>query len=323
MEPLISVIVPVLNSGAYLRPCLDSIAAQSHHRLQVILVDDGSTDGSAELCAEYARRDPRFTLLAHTCSGVSAARGAGFALAQGEYIAFADSDDLLHPQMLAVLLAAQQAVGLPLSCCRYDTFSDTPPAPQNAPETFTVLRPPEHRKALLRDHAVDYGLWNKLYRRGLLHAEDFEREFRFNEDLLINWEAFGRVEGLAFADFAGYHYRKNPQSATRKTLAPRNLQDQRAVARLICRQAEGSDLEGFCRGWYFEKLLYLYSLILRQDSTREHLAEAHSLRDEIAALLPDAETRRSISASLRVLGFVAARTPALYRLLCRLLLKNR
>ena len=188
----IAVIVPVHNAAVYLPECLDALAAQRFDDFRCILVDDGSTDASAELCDEAAQNDRRFLVIHQPQSGVSAARTAGVRKARAEgaiWLAFCDADDRYHPDFLRTLHAAAQDAALPLACCRYDTFTDTVPAETAAPDGYRVLTEPAHLEALLHDHAVDYGLWNKLYAAGLLTEAMLDNDLAYNEDLLANWQA--------------------------------------------------------------------------------------------------------------------------------------
>ena len=149
----IAVVVPVYNAREYLPLCLTSLAAQSFSGFCAILVDDGSTDGSAEICDRWAARDDRFTVLHLPNGGPAAARAAGVQAANCEYISFCDADDLLHPAFLETLLQAAEATMLPIACCRFDTFrdapalnADPPPGPHHAgrprPSGCAAPRPP-------------------------------------------------------------------------------------------------------------------------------------------------------------------------------------
>ena len=164
----IAVVVPVYNAGEYLPLCLASLAAQSFADFAAILVDDGSTDGSAAVCDRWAARDARFRVLHLPNGGPAAARAAGVRAAQCEYLAFCDADDLLHPAFLQTLLHAAETSLLPIACCRFDTFSDAPALNDDPPKTYRELLDPQHLDALLHDHAVDYSLCNKLYDAALL-----------------------------------------------------------------------------------------------------------------------------------------------------------
>jgi glycosyltransferase involved in cell wall biosynthesis len=105
---LISVIVPIFNVEAYLRPCIESILASTYTTLQIILVNDGSTDHSGEICDEYTRKDTRIEVIHQKNAGLSPARNSGMKAAKGKYISFIDGDDYIHPQMYEVLLEALQ-----------------------------------------------------------------------------------------------------------------------------------------------------------------------------------------------------------------------
>ena len=166
MKPCeIAVIVPVHNAEAFLTACTDAIAAQKFDTFRCILVDDGSTDGSAALCDAIAAGDQRFVALHQPNCGVSTARTAGLRKAQelgAQWYAFCDADDLYHPDFLGTLYTAVQNSGLPLACCRYDTFTDTVPANAPAPAGAELLRGTAHLDALLHNQAIDYGLWLSL-----------------------------------------------------------------------------------------------------------------------------------------------------------------
>lgn len=106
----VSVIIPVYNTELYLRECLDSVLAQTHRDMEIIVVDDGSTDSSAAICDDYAAMDTGVRVLHCENGGLSVARNRGIAVATGDYVTFVDSDDYIHPEMLSVLLSAQADV---------------------------------------------------------------------------------------------------------------------------------------------------------------------------------------------------------------------
>ena len=92
-KPLVSIIVPVYNVEKYLQACLESLACQTYPELEIILIDDGSTDSSGKMCDEFAQKDPRFKVVHQANGGLSNARNHGIQLAQGDYLTFVDSDD--------------------------------------------------------------------------------------------------------------------------------------------------------------------------------------------------------------------------------------
>ena len=110
----VSIIVPVYKVEKYLRECVDSILGQTYRELQIILVDDGSPDGSGAICDEYALHDDRVTVIHSENGGLSAARNRGLALCEGEYVLFVDSDDWLEDNAVEVLVNKAEADGLDL-----------------------------------------------------------------------------------------------------------------------------------------------------------------------------------------------------------------
>lgn len=103
----VSVIVPVYNGEAYLAKCLDSILAQTYSDMEIVVVDDGSTDGSGSMADNYAETDSRVRVLHCTNGGPSVARNRGIDVATGDYVCFVDADDVLHPSMLSTLCSIE------------------------------------------------------------------------------------------------------------------------------------------------------------------------------------------------------------------------
>lgn len=114
---LLSVIVPVYKVEPYLRRCIDSIRNQTYKNLQIVLVDDGSPDGCGAICDEYTKLDDRIIAVHQENEGLSGARNNGLLFAEGEYIAFVDSDDWLHPQMYEILIHLIEAHRLDMARC--------------------------------------------------------------------------------------------------------------------------------------------------------------------------------------------------------------
>lgn len=115
----LSIIIPVYNSEKYLKNCLDSIVAQTYSQWECLLIDDGSTDRSSEICKNYAEQDPRFKYLRKKNGGVADARNYGLERVQGEYVSFVDNDDLLHPMMYQYLIDSLENTNSEISCCNY------------------------------------------------------------------------------------------------------------------------------------------------------------------------------------------------------------
>lgn len=121
-EPLISVIVPIYQVRPWLEKCLDSIVRQSYPHLEIILVDDGSTDGCSAVCDEWAEKDSRILVIHQENAGLSAARNIGLRHARGAYISFIDSDDYIHPDMIRRLVETAEAEKAGIVVCHWNRF---------------------------------------------------------------------------------------------------------------------------------------------------------------------------------------------------------
>ena len=140
MENLISIIVPVYNVENYLRKCVDSIINQSYKNLEIILVDDGSTDSSGKICDEYSLKDSRIKVIHKKNGGLSDARNAGMEIASGDFWGFVDSDDYIDSDMYSVLLENLLGAEADLSACgRIFTYDgkEIPEYSENNPVTLS------------------------------------------------------------------------------------------------------------------------------------------------------------------------------------------
>ena len=167
---MISVIVPVYNVEPYLRKCLDSIVAQTYTDLEILVIDDGSTDRCGAICDSYAERDPRIRVFYTENRGLSAARNLGLDHATGEYIGFVDSDDWIEPDMYEVLLKKAVQTDADIVTCRffqeYRDRTEEFPGPENefATEGDEILRTYLFNKRICQD------AWNNLYKAELFRS---------------------------------------------------------------------------------------------------------------------------------------------------------
>jgi glycosyltransferase involved in cell wall biosynthesis len=205
--PQLSIIVTSYNIASFISACLDTVIAQTISDIEIIVVDDGSSDGSADIVRSYAARDPRIRLILfdkNTPGGVATAANAGLAIATGEFIGFMDGDDLCEPTMFAKLVEAARRHDADLAMCRYLQQLEpggerTEPAEQRRwldypSETFVPLNPAS-RRAMLRFISVP---WRKIYRRTLLerHAIRFPEGDFFYEDNPFHWFCITSAEGI-------------------------------------------------------------------------------------------------------------------------------
>lgn len=213
MQPeLISVIVPVYNVEPYLQRCVDSIRNQTYDHLEIFLIDDGSTDRSGELCDLCAQQDPRVRVVHQKNGGLSAARNRGLELAQGKYISFADSDDLLEPRMLETLyqdLTGQEAEMSVVGYRMFETEEELCPAEVTAP-VQCMTGTDAIRNTLVSDDLGDFA-WNKLYRRELFREVRYPLG-RMMEDQGTTYKLFLQCRKVAYRPEPLYGYYQRPDS---------------------------------------------------------------------------------------------------------------
>lgn len=187
MEPLISVIIPIYNMEHYLARCLDSVISNSYSQLELLCVDDGSTDSSLELLHRYAEKDSRIHIIAKENGGVASARNIGIERSQGEYLAFIDPDDFIHPQYFELLMAALRASDSDYAICDVRQVFDVD-LPLKM-EHLTLF--PENLKELVVYNAFTYGIYfsccyARLIRKELVSSLRFNEAFRIGEDTLFS-----------------------------------------------------------------------------------------------------------------------------------------
>lgn len=221
--PLISVIVPVYRVEAYLNRCLASIAAQSYTNLEILLVDDGSPDGSGEICDRWAQEDSRIRVFHRENAGAGAARNAALNEAQGTLIAFVDSDDYLHPNLYAHLYGLMTPeVGI-AECVIGTTESDDFPMDDGQNAQILTCDTEEALRLHIRDEMFCQTPPNKLYRREVIGGIRFP-EGNLIDDEFFTYRVIGNARRLAHSSACMYAYRQQVDSAMHKPYSLRRLQ---------------------------------------------------------------------------------------------------
>ncbi len=209
---LVSIIIPVYNTGKYLLDCVQSILQQTYTELECILVDDGSTDDSAAICSRLASTDTRVIYYRQENAGVAAARNQGLSLAKGERIIFFDSDDAMEQNMVENMLSVMDTDGTDCVVCGAAFFSES--VLQKTHEELlphAVLRNREEIAAYFSKNysaTVMNSICNKLYKREYI-KQTFDVSMDLGEDLLFNLQYFRGISSISYVDKAYYCYRRN------------------------------------------------------------------------------------------------------------------
>ncbi len=237
VSPLVSIIVPVYNAEKYLRYCVDSILQQSYEHLEIILVDDGATDSSPMILDEYQRRDNRVRVIHQTNGGIAKAQNAGLDAAHGDYIAFADNDDILDRRNIELLLHALISTGADMSKARWRQFGVSQ-IEEVAMEAREGAAEPEHVSVftnplnayqtvfckslrLIGDKLghntearyFNEANWCRLYKRGLWDGLRFP-EGHYAQDIRMAGPLYARMGKVADIDCVLYYWLQEPDSVT-------------------------------------------------------------------------------------------------------------
>lgn len=227
MIELVSVIVNVYNCKEYLPTSLESVRQQTYKNLEVILVDDASTDGSGEFCDEYCKQDERFSVIHHEKNtGVSGPRNTGLKVAKGEYIYFMDSDDYIHERAIEKLVEAVEKTGCELAAfdlARTDSLTENTHRPLQNNNPQLILTEQMIFEMLAIIELKWCVVWNKLYKRSLIDGIFFNDYYSI-QDQDFNIRVYKKIERVAFVPEALYWYYWNPNSLQRqKSLYPKKF----------------------------------------------------------------------------------------------------
>ena len=220
-QALISVIIPVYNVEEYLRECVDSVINQTYKNLEIILVDDGSTDSSGKICDDYAKKDERFVVIHQENAGVTRARARGVEEASDcEWITFVDSDDTIIPNALKILSSNTQKYNTDITFCYVNGYKKI--------STFTI-RHKDYLSYLLSETIISPAPWGKLFNRKLFDDKTFDipRSIVIAEDLIMNIRlALNTRKDIGFVHQAIYEYKKYENSTFHSHVrTPKNEQE--------------------------------------------------------------------------------------------------
>lgn len=219
----VSVIVPVYNIEAYVARCLDSLMQQDLKEIEIIVVNDGSTDNSPEICKSYAKKYPNIKYISQHNQGLSAARNTGIDAAKGEYIGFVDGDDFVKKEMFSTLYNNAIENDVSISCCGYEEYYDN--GETYAPIASGIRKKYKRYEALdlfLVDRYFGVLAWNKIYKRELF------RNIRFPvgelyEDILTVYKLIDLAGGLYYDSTPQYYYYYRSDSISNAQFSPKTL----------------------------------------------------------------------------------------------------
>lgn len=276
MKDLISVIVPVYNIEKYIGRCIESIVNQTYNKLEIILVDDGSTDNSGIICDKYAKKDKRIKVIHKSNAGVSEARNIGINLSEGEYIGFVDGDDIIEPFMYEILLKNLKVNKSNISCCQIQT--------ENL--DGTISKPEFKKSTAYSKNEIVNGFFFDEFIKGfivspcnkIILSEIIKKnKIRFKpysmaEDFLFIFEVLTKVDRVYYDSTIGYHYMHRENSAMTSTFSTQRFEYIDAIKEIgnIAGAKYNSEIANKANTWIYMHVLVTYRSLIMNNLIKKY-----------------------------------------------------
>lgn len=224
---MVTLAIPIYNQEHFLHRCMRSILSQTNGDYEVVLIDDGSTDGSPEICDAYAAEHPERVQVIHKPNGgLSSARNSGIDAARGDFIVFPDPDDWVEPDYVEALLHYQRVYSADMVCLGHYVDTDDASIPSNLHTQTAVMYGQQALHGLLMEQQMEGFCWNKLYRVDLIREHDlrFSNELGDTEDLGFTYRYLSYCETVCHIPSRRvYHYYQHRSSSTRRSFSVEKL----------------------------------------------------------------------------------------------------
>ena len=210
---MVSVILPVLNGASTIEKSIESVRNQTYTDFELLIVDNGSTDGTIEICEQYTEMDSRIRVLHSKKRGVVAGRKTGLDAAEGEYIAFIDADDLYEPEMLSKMLSAAETYQADIVSCGYININLDGTYEECIPNAEGILSSNEFFNCIFESGTLGF-LWNKIYKKSVIDECEHPENMAVCEDTYINCSLMRQERKVVVLKECLYKYYVNPLSVT-------------------------------------------------------------------------------------------------------------
>lgn len=279
----ISLIVPCYNIREYLPRCIESILAQTYKNLEIILISDGSTDGTDEVIREYAKKDSRIIPIFKQNSGVSDTRNRGLDIATGDYIGFVDGDDYIEPEMYETLLKNAIENNADISHCGYQmVFPSRVDYYYNTGKKVIQDNKKGIRDIIVGDY-VEPSPCIKIYRKNIVNNLRMPINIKINEDVLFNFYAFVNSKKSVYEDLPFYHYILRKGSAATSKINQNKLFDPVRVRKEIFEYSLknlDNEIQSVAYSSYLNSIINLYRVV-SNSKLKEYKEESFILKGQI------------------------------------------
>lgn len=265
-QDLISIIIPVYNVEKYMDKCIESVVNQTYKNLEIILIDDGSTDKSGLICDKWAEKDIRITVIHKSNEGVSNARNIGLEKAKGSYIGFVDSDDYIKENMYEILMNKMLDTKSDMCFCNFLYVNDNGIIRQSK----LSYNDNNDKKIIMRrmfeNNNENFAVWNKLIKKECLENVKFEESIKIYEDALFNFECLDKIEKVIFVKDYLYFYVERENSTLHEFNIKKQITILDAMIKINRILEKNNIKERFFRQADFICRVYLYEDIAQKEN---------------------------------------------------------
>ena len=318
-EPKISIIVPAYNVENYIENCLISIRNQTYKNIEVLVVNDGSSDNTLDIILDFIKTDERFIVINQINSGVAIARKNGIKNATGDYIGFVDGDDTIEPNMYETLVSNAEKYNADISHCGYMIVTGTAKTPHYGTEKLIEQNNFTGIKDLLEGAFIEPGLCNKLFRCELFAYINYNvfENIKNNEDLLLNYYLFADSEKSVYKDFCPYNYIQREGSAANSGINEHFLFDPLKVIKIIEKEvSENKELYSIAYSRKIRQYIKISTAEIKDNPPLK--AKCKQTLKEFRKMICKIIRSDCCPTKLKVLAIWAAFSPYTYKLVHRL-----
>lgn len=271
---MLSIIIPVYNSEKYLRSCIESIIFQSYQDLEIILIDNNSTDDSLKICLEYVTKDKRIKLLSEEKKGAAAARNCGVRAATGDYITFVDSDDYMRNDACEILVDIMEENACDMVCFSFNIVDESgcklnwyEPNLKRYTKRKCCYTGIEVAKIFLTSRDIEGFGWNKAFKRSFIEENKivYDESKMAYEDMAVFFEALLKANKILLCQEKLYYYRQVRSSLTHKNYESKSLEYNDSVGRIRILAKENGLIK---QAYIFIASRYVWNSYARLDSDR-------------------------------------------------------
>lgn len=315
----VTVVMPIYNVEPWLRRAIDSVIEQTYENLDILLIDDGSTDESGRICDQYAQNDPRVRVVHKENGGLSNVRNVGITQALGDFLCFVDGDDYIDPDTIELQVRNIEKYGAEIACCGFYLETETGHKTlQNGTGEVLTCTGKEGKAYLLKGHFAFPSMCNKLYARRLFPFMKNDEDIRYTEDYLANYFAIPQAKCLVVEDTCKYHYVQRKGSYVMSTLSEGQFDALKVSDTIMESEKDQPELLPFC---IRRRMIIVLSLINRIIKSGKYIERLPALRQEFLCHRKEILNSGLYGKKERFAAWVLSISPALYAAIVKIKFK--